>query len=121
MFRAALDASELPFYVLYVFGPGGIGKTTLLGEFAALCEERHTPYTLLDARSIEPQPEALLAALPPVRSLASARSESASPREQDDASTSTRYVLLIDTYEELLPLDRWLRETLAASNCPKRR
>src|SRR6185369_15376159 len=66
LFRAALDASELPFSVLYVFGPGGIGKTTLLGEFAALCEERHPPYTLLDARGIEPYPEALLAALPPL-------------------------------------------------------
>ena len=65
LFSAALDARELPFHVLYVFGPGGIGKTTLLGEFAALCEERQIPYTLLDARGIQPQPDALLAALPP--------------------------------------------------------
>ena len=28
LFRSAITAAELPFNVLYVFGPGGVGKTT---------------------------------------------------------------------------------------------
>ncbi|HEV8193219.1 MAG TPA: ATP-binding protein, partial [Ktedonobacterales bacterium] len=110
LFLTALDADELPFHVLYIFGPGGIGKTTLLGEFAALCEERHIPYALLDAHTIEPQPETLIAALPPP--LTPVPEQDLASSEQADACSSTRYVLLIDTYEELLPLDRWLRQTL---------
>jgi len=30
LFRAAVVAEELPFLLLYVFGPGGVGKTTLM-------------------------------------------------------------------------------------------
>ncbi|MCV5084955.1 ATP-binding protein, partial [Escherichia coli] len=30
---------ESPFLLLHVYGPGGVGKTTLLGEFAALALE----------------------------------------------------------------------------------
>lgn len=37
LFLSALSADELPFNVLYIFGPGGVGKTTLLGEFAHVC------------------------------------------------------------------------------------
>ena len=52
LFASALDAPELPFYVLHVVGPGGVGKTTLLGEFALLCEARGLPELYLDARAI---------------------------------------------------------------------
>jgi chromosomal replication initiation ATPase DnaA len=43
LFRSAVAAAELPFNVLYVFGPGGVGKTTLLGEFMHLCNQAGTP------------------------------------------------------------------------------
>ncbi|MDQ3931134.1 MAG: ATP-binding protein, partial [Chloroflexota bacterium] len=32
LFRSALAAPELPFVLLHVYGPGGVGKTTLLKE-----------------------------------------------------------------------------------------
>jgi hypothetical protein len=35
IFLNALAAPTLPFQVLCVFGPGGIGRTTLLKKFAA--------------------------------------------------------------------------------------
>ena len=34
--RAALDSPRPPFSVLYLYGPGGIGKTSLLDEVADL-------------------------------------------------------------------------------------
>jgi ABC-type transport system involved in cytochrome c biogenesis ATPase subunit len=36
--------------VLYVFGPGGVGKTSLLREFFGTCEEMGTVVGYVDAR-----------------------------------------------------------------------
>ena len=53
LFRSALSAGEPPFDVLYVFGSGGVGKTTLLREFAGICEEVGVPASYVDARNVE--------------------------------------------------------------------
>ena len=98
-------ATELPFHVLHVFGPGGVGKTTLLSEFTRLCQQTQTSAIYIDARNIEPAPESFLSALRSVMNL--------TPNEsplQVLASQLEHHVLLIDTYEILAPLDEWLRE-----------
>ena len=43
LFRSAVTADELPFNVLYVYGPGGVGKTALLREFAYACNQEDIP------------------------------------------------------------------------------
>ncbi len=105
LFRCALAAEELPFFVLHIYGPGGVGKTTLLKEFAGICEEMRAHCIYMDARNIEASPEAFVGALqlalniaPPMMPLA--------VLEADER----RHVILIDTYELLAPLDTWLRE-----------
>ena len=35
----ALSAADLPFLVLYIYGPGGVGKSALLREFTAIAAE----------------------------------------------------------------------------------
>src|SRR3712207_4371863 len=105
-FRSALAADELPFNVLYVFGPGGVGKTTLLREFVNACKEAGIPASYVDARNLEPSPDAFVGALSSTLGLAS--------RERPFealAGLPERRVVLIDTYETLAPLGTWMSET----------
>ena len=106
LFESALIAPELPFNVLLIHGPGGVGKTSLLYEFAHLCSQHQLPAAYIDSRNIEPIPESFeriiqqhvgfnLTALP----------------DEISASVPRLAVLLIDTYETLAPLDIWLRQT----------
>lgn len=105
LFRAALGETEPPFVVLYLFGPGGIGKSTLLGQYASIASEAGLPCYLLDGHNLEASPASFMFGL----KLAAGLAESASPLEI--LAASGRYVILIDTYETLTSLDFWLRET----------
>lgn len=104
-FQSAIAAPELPFHVLHVFGPGGVGKTTLLGEFVHICKQAQIPVTYVDARNIEPAPESFLSALRFVMSLPPLESPLRVWQQQ-----LGNHVLFIDTYETIAPLDEWLRE-----------
>jgi hypothetical protein len=106
LFASALAAPEPPFALLYVHGPGGVGKTVLLGEFARLAADTAVPAVRLDGRDLDPSPPGFLAALG--RALGEA--PDTSPLEA--LALRPRGVLLVDTYETLAPLDAWLRETL---------
>ena len=106
LFRSVLAATELPFFVLYVFGPGGVGKTALLNEFSYLCEQARAPVIFIDGRNVDPSPECFINALqtalnvtPPTLPLPVL------------AARPERQVIIIDTYEVLAPLDNWLRTT----------
>lgn len=105
LFRTALEAKDLPFHVLYIAGLGGVGKSTLLREFTILCQERKVEAINIDGRNLEPSPGPFLNAVGASLGLA----PDASPVEFL-AQQSGRYVLLLDTYELLAPLDSWLRE-----------
>ena len=105
IFQSALSSTETPFQLLYIFGPGGIGKTTLLREFTSMAAQAQVPAQSLDARNIEPTPESFYNAL----RLALELGTDADPLEAL-ANHAQRHILLIDTYELLTPLDPWLRE-----------
>ncbi|MDQ3707056.1 MAG: ATP-binding protein [Chloroflexota bacterium] len=107
LFRSALAAPELPFVLLHVYGPGGVGKTTLLKEFLAIAAEMGIPALYLDARNVDPSPEGVLAAL----HLALGLSAPENPIEVL-CERGGRQVLVFDTGELLAPLVTWLREML---------
>ncbi|GIE33957.1 hypothetical protein Ait01nite_070020 [Actinoplanes italicus] len=83
LFRATLATSGM----LFVHGPGGIGKSTLLDAFAQVAVGMGRTPTRVDARHLSLGPDPL-------------------PVPADEA----RPVLLIDTYERLESIDDWVRE-----------
>lgn len=107
LFHSALLADELPFFLLYVYGPGGVGKTSLLYQFNQLAEQVGVNVVLLDARNLEPTADSFLTGL----NLALGNDPATVPTESL-ARDHRRTVLFLDTYELLAPLDSWLRETL---------
>ena len=54
LFGSALAEAEPPFALLHVHGPGGVGKTVLLGEFARLAADAGVPVVWLDGRDLGP-------------------------------------------------------------------
>ncbi|WP_306204736.1 ATP-binding protein [Actinoplanes sp. RD1] len=82
LFREALAGPGL----IFVHGPGGVGKSALLDGFAGLAAAAGREPVRADARHLALAPEAL-----PVP---------AGPRP----------VLILDTYELLEPIDDWVRE-----------
>ena len=79
--------------VIFVHGPGGIGKTTLLGAMARQASRLGRPTCYLDARDVDCTPAA-------VQQLVQA------------ADSYSNTLLFVDGYDLLLPLDRWLRTEL---------
>jgi hypothetical protein len=105
VFQSALNAEELPFQILYVFGPGGIGKSSLLREFAARAEREGLPAYYLDGRNLEATPDSFIRALQNALGLAHDADVLAALSGQ-----AARHVLLLDMYEAWSGLDNWLRD-----------
>ena len=102
--RSALDSSGPSFSVLFVHGPGGIGKSSLLDAFARLAEEAGAIVARVDGRTLSPTPPGLLEELG--RRLTVPDGDGAITGQRD------RVVVLVDTYERLAPLDDWVRTRL---------
>lgn len=90
-FRAALDGAAGAFTVLFLTGPGGIGKSSLLRRFADEAHAAGLTAVELDGRSGECSPAAFEA-------------------DAAEVFTADRPVLLVDTFEEYQSLEGWLRD-----------
>jgi hypothetical protein len=104
-FRSALAAVEWPFQLLHLFGPGGVGKTTLLREFVNMAQKAGVTAVYVDGRHFEPSPAFFL------HTLARAMNLPAAENVVDYlAGVIGRSLIVVDTYEVLTPLDNWLRD-----------
>jgi hypothetical protein len=87
--------------VFLVHGVGGIGKSTLLGEFRARAAGAGRPAVVVDGREVDPSPDGVRAAL--ARSL---------PPSITRPGDLPGLALLVDHYEQLTPADPWVRREL---------
>jgi hypothetical protein len=84
---------DVAFQVVHVYGPGGIGKSTLLREFARRAGTRGWEPFVVEGRDLPPSADALETLL-------------------SSAATSPRPLVLIDTYERMNGLGGHLRRGL---------
>jgi AAA ATPase domain len=107
LFRAALDdAIAPPFSVLYLHGPGGIGKTSLLEALGVIAADAGATVARLDGRDLEPSPVSMLEALKETLAIPVGDGPIGLP------GGGGRLVLLVDAYEQMTPLDQWFRARL---------
>ncbi|MCF3132729.1 hypothetical protein [Streptomyces olivochromogenes] len=89
--------------VLFLYGPGGVGKSSVLDVLADVAVADGANVVRLDGRHVPPTSGALLGVLAAVL-------DSGGDPLRELAELS-RPVLLIDTYELLESLDEWVRDT----------
>ena len=105
-FRAwLLDESPIP-SILNVSGRGGVGKSVLLAAFQRVAEDLGRPVVLIDGHDLQPEPEAFLTCLAEALALSSTELD-----EIVDALNRTRPMLMLDTFEQLGGLTRYLQAT----------
>ena len=106
LFVTALeDADDPPFSVLHIHGPGGVGKTSLLEALDAIAKGAGATVARLDGRDVEPSPTSVLGALEDTLAVPEGDGPIGLPE-------GGRLVLLVDAYEQMAPLDHWLRSRL---------
>ncbi|MDE3095490.1 MAG: ATP-binding protein [Chloroflexota bacterium] len=106
LFRAALSETPAGVAVLHIYGPGGIGKTALLAQYALLARDAGRPTLQLDGRDVQASTHGITHALSRALGLADGTDPSQALGALDGL------VLLIDTFEAIAPLDDWLRSGL---------
>lgn len=110
LFDDSLAADQPPVSVFVVHGPGGVGKTTLLERVRAMAATRGVDSLRVDARDVEPTPDGVLRAL--AAGLDLPLQEATLARVSERFARAPRRLLVIDTFEHLVHLDAWLRDSL---------
>jgi hypothetical protein len=105
LFRSLIAEPVPTVAVVYVWGPGGVGKSSLLDIYGALALEAGATPLRVDARDIDRSPEGLRVALAQRLGLPDPG------RLEDELAARPRPVLMFDTYELIAPIDDWIRET----------
>lgn len=106
LLREAITAVDLPFVLIYIYGPGGVGKTSLLREANHLAGQHQIAVHWLDGRNLEASPTGFLSGLQQSLDL----DDNPETIFTTLAAENGRLLLLIDTAELLTPLDSWLRD-----------
>ena len=106
--RQAIEMEDPPFFVAFVHGPGGIGKSRLVKAVFEHIEPK-IRHNILDCRDIEPTPLGFLSALGTDIGMKDSEHDLNSIIDWF-ANTEQRTVLALDTYETFGLMDTWLRQ-----------
>lgn len=104
LFRSALTTTPPPFAVLLLHGPGGIGKSSLVEAFARIASGLGATVARLDGRAVGTSAADVIRALLQWMIIP----DDGGPIE----SPSGQLVIMIDNFDRLAALGRWLREDL---------
>lgn len=102
LFDRAVSGAD-SFAVLYMHGPGGVGKTSLLAAFARMVETAGHVSIQVDGHRVMPSVDGFLDAV--------RRFLPVDERGVVEAPDDRRLVLLVDGYEDLGDIDDWMRTT----------
>ena len=105
LFSSIISSPVMPSVVWSVYGPGGVGKTTLLRQLENICAAMGVKSTTLDGRYLQPNPDLFMA------SLCAATGEMDSQGALASLGSNGKGVLFVDTFEAIEPLDGWFRDT----------
>lgn len=103
LFRTVLELHDPSPVVLFIHGPPGIGKSTLLSWFASIAQTHLFPVVRIDGREVAGSRDAVLESLPD-GVVWGGRDERGHDRD--------RVVVLVDNFDELAPLEDWIRSSL---------
>ena len=118
LFQQALHGAPRHWHILNIYGPGGIGKSTLLDGYRRLSEQHGTPYLYFDASDFDAHPARFVQRCATLLQL-DEQSLAAVLETLTDLTKNGMVVIAIDTYEDTGELNRWLRENFFA-HLPKR-
>lgn len=104
-FQKLLTEKNLPYNILFIHGPAGQGKTSLLRALTERCLHTQNPYMYIDGRDVIPSTAGFYEALCDGLNVTSTQ-EAIGVFEKSDKT----FVLFIDNYNKLAPLENWLRE-----------
>lgn len=99
---------QSPKAILWIHGQGGVGKTSLMARLRDDAIAAGYAVLALDARDLQPEPQAFFAAMADALHVPSADAVA-------DRLAGTPHVITLDTYEILDALDSWLRNDLVPS------
>jgi hypothetical protein len=103
--REVLESDEA--LVIFIYGIGGIGKTSLLDMFSSQAQGMGDVVITLDCRMIRPSSDGFLQEVQNVTGSESATLEDVTSRL---SQMGPRVILALDTYEVFRMMDTWLRQ-----------
>lgn len=108
-FEQLLNSDHPDCVLLYIYGPGGQGKTTLTKHLMERCRVHQVDHISVDARDVEPHPNVFLEAVRTAAGKLLSNTDSSADLFQSLSQLGRRTVLFIDTYEKIAPIDDWVR------------